>query len=84
MSQLLQNRKANINDLNKGFVFFMEQERAQIKKVRNEERKKRSKVQEVPDGQPEPKEWWDDAQNFHPISEWTLQRNEWVDVEAEV
>jgi hypothetical protein len=26
----------------------------------------------VPVGQPEPKEWWDDAQNFHPISEWTL------------
>lgn len=72
MSQLLQNRKANINDLNKGFVFFMDQERAQIKKVRNEERKKRAKVQEVPDGQPEPKEWWDDTQNFHPISEWTL------------
>ena len=72
MSQLLQNRKANINDLNKGFVFFMDQERAQIKKVRNEERRKRAKVQEVPDGQPEPKEWWDDTQNFHPISEWTL------------
>ena len=36
MDQLLQNRKANINDLNKGFVFFMDQEKAQIKKLRNE------------------------------------------------
>ena len=40
MDQLLQNRKANINDLNKGFVFFMDQEKAQIKKLRNEQKKK--------------------------------------------
>ena len=32
------------------------------------------------DGQPVAKEWWDDTENFHPISEWTLQRNEYIEV----
>ena len=35
MSSLLHSRKANINDLKKGFVFFMEQEKKELKRVRN-------------------------------------------------
>ena len=27
-----------------------------------------------------PKEWWEDEQIFRPISEWTLQKNEWLDI----
>ena len=74
MSQLLHNRKANINDLKKGFIFFMDQEKAEIKKIRNRMRKHKEKVQELKgDGQEEQsKEWWDDSADYHPISEWTL------------
>ena len=36
MSSLLHSRKADINDLKKGFVFFMDQEKAEIKRVRNQ------------------------------------------------
>jgi len=28
-----------------------------------------------------PKEWWEDEQIFRPISEWTLQKNEWLDLD---
>lgn len=27
-----------------------------------------------------PKQWWEDEQIFRPITEWTLQKNEWLDI----
>ena len=72
MSSLLHSRKANINDLKKGFVFFMEQEKKELKRVRNKMKEQQQKVCEVVDGEEETKEWWDDSPDFHPISEWTL------------
>ena len=30
---------------------------------------------------PQEKEWWEDEQMLRPISEWTLQKNEWLDLE---
>ena len=35
MSSLLNSGKANINDLKKGFEFFMEKEKFEIKQARN-------------------------------------------------
>ena len=72
MSSLLHSRKANVNDLKKGFVFFMDQEKAELRQIRNKMRAKKMQVQEVNPGKEEAKEWWDDSPDFHPISEWTL------------
>ena len=36
----------------------------------------KAKTQEVD----APKEWWEDEQLFRPITEWTLQKNEWLDL----
>ena len=83
MSSLLHSRKANVNDLKKGFVFFMDQEKAELRQIRNKMRAKKMQVQEVTPGKEEAKEWWDDSPDFHPISEWTLQVNEYYDIRKE-
>ena len=83
MSSLLHSRKANINDLKKGFVFFMDQEKAELRQIRNKMRQKKTVVKEVEGGKEEAKEWWDDSPDFHPISEWTLQVNEYYDIAKE-
>ena len=80
MSGLLRSRKANTTDLKKGFVFFMEQEKTELKRVRNKMKQLKQKMREIGDG----KEKWDDSPEFHPISEWTLQRNEYYDIRQEV
>ena len=84
MSSLLHSRKANVNDLKKGFVFFMDQEKSELRQIRNKMRQKKTVVKEVEGGKEEAKEWWDDSPDFHPISEWTLQVNEYYDVSREV
>jgi len=77
---LLTDRKATLRDLRKGFVFFMDQEKKDIKKYVAAEKAKRMMAQtyEVD----APKVWWEDEQLFRPITEWTLQKNEWLEVEA--
>ena len=41
--------------------------------------KQAQKTEEIIEGQPE-KQWWEDEKNIRPISEWTLQKNEWLDI----
>lgn len=75
---MLKDEKAKMKDLRKGFVFFMEQEKADLKRHAKVMRaaKLEQKIQEVD----APKEWWEDDKLYHPISHETLDKNEWLDV----
>ena len=77
MSNMLKDRKASMRDLKKGFVFFMDMEKRDINTHVQVEKaiKQNQKTQEVD----APKMWWEDELIFRPITEWTLQRNEWLD-----
>ena len=44
---------------------------------------RQKKAAEKDVGKEESKEWWDDSPDFHPISEWTLQVNEYYDIRKE-
>ena len=79
LHQMMKYRKAKMKDLRKGFVFFMDQEKTDMKRHAAVQRalKLQQKTVEV-DG---PKEWWEDGQMFRTITEWTLQKNEWLDVD---
>ena len=89
MSNMLTDRKANMKDLKKGFVFFIDQEKKDIERFAKYERamKLGRKTEEIPDdeeiggskGGPPVKQWWEDVLYFRPITEWTLQKNEWLE-----
>ena len=66
-----------MRDLRKGFVFFMDQEKKDIK--RHQAIEKAMKLQQKTEDLDAPKQWFEDEQLFRPISEWTLQKNEWQD-----
>ena len=76
-------RRATMGDLRKGFVFFMVEERKEIKKLvaMSKARKLQMQDQDLKDTSYTPKEWWtDDVEIYRPVTEWTLQRNEWLDL----
>lgn len=75
LNNMLADRKATMRDLRKGFVFFMDQEKKDIKKHQAIERA--MKLQQKTEDLDAPKKWFEDEQLFRPISEWTLQKNEW-------
>ena len=90
MSNMLADRKATMKDLKKGFVFFMEQEKKDIQRYARIERalKMAKKTEEITEEEakgPPVRQWWEDEQYFRPITEWTLQKNEWLpnDMSAE-
>jgi len=75
LNTMLADRKATMRDLRKGFVFFMDQEKKDIK--RHQAIEKAMKLQQKTEDLDAPKKWFEDEQLFRPISEWTLQKNEW-------
>lgn len=89
MSNILTDRKATVKDLKKGFVFFIDQEKKDIERYAKIERAMNmtKKTEEVFDdeeagghtGGPPVKQWWEDVLYFRPITEWTLQKNEWLE-----
>ena len=89
---MLTDRPATMKDLKKGFMFFMEQEKKEIKKLVAMTNARKMALNELGGengggaaasdrNEDEPFEWWDDEFDlYRPITEWTLQRNEWLDV----
>lgn len=75
-----------MKDLRKGFIFFIDQEKKEIKKLMAMSKAKQQNEEEKT-GVPaieQPLEWWDeDFELCRPINEWTLQRNEWLDIGME-
>ena len=86
---MLTDRPATMRDLKKGFLFFLEQEKKEIKKlvamtnarkIHNQTEEGKEQSAETDRNGQEPYEWWDDEFDlYRPITEWTLQRNEWLD-----
>jgi len=70
MSSMLTDRKASMRDLKKGFVFFMDMEKRDIRThvLKEKAKKLMQKTFEVD----APKPWWEDEKNLRPITEWTL------------
>ena len=70
LNDMLADRKATMRDLRKGFVFFMNQEKKEIRKHQAIDRavKLRQKTKDLE----APKKWFEDEQLYKPISEWTL------------
>jgi hypothetical protein len=77
MSQLMTERKATIKDLKKGFVFFMDKEKIELARMRAKSRLRRKITNQI--DEPSPQEWWAEEDLFRPISEYTLQQNEYMD-----
>ena len=68
-------RRATMNDVKKGFVFFMLEEKKEIQKTvaRSKARKLLMQDQDVKDTSKTPLEWWaDDVLLYRPVTEWTL------------
>ena len=82
LKNMLADRKAAMRDLRKGFVFFMDQEKKDIRK--HQAIKRALKLQQKTEDLDAPKKWFEDEQLFRPISEWTLQKNEWQDFDEGV
>ena len=74
---LLFEGKANISTLKKGFVFFMDQEKAELKRVKD-----KLLAEEEENGPTE--HLYSPSTDFHPISEFTLQANEYHDITQDV
>ena len=70
-------RKATIKDLKKGFVFFMDKEKIELARMRAKSRLRRKITNQT--DEPSPQEWWAEEDLFRPISEYTLQQNEYMD-----
>ena len=86
LSSMLTDRRATMKDLRKGFIFFIDQEKKEIKKLMamSKARQLHEKEESGASATEQPKEWWDDDYEFYrPINEWTLQRNEWLDINME-
>ena len=75
---MLDRKRATLRNLRKGLRFFMDLEKKELDKRAKFERarKMKSQIQEVD----APKEWWEEDQLYRPITEWTLQKNEFLDI----
>ena len=70
LSSMLTDRRATLKDIRKGFIFFIDQEKKDIK--RHIAIQRAQKIQSQTEEVDAPKEWWEDEQMYRPISEWTL------------
>ena len=79
LSEMLDRRPARMRNLRKGFVFLMDQEKKELQKRAKME--KARKMQMQAQEQNTAKEWWEDEQIYRAVSEYTLQANEWLDID---
>ena len=78
---MLDRKRATLRNLRKGLRFFMDLEKKELDRRAKFERarKMKSQIQELD----VPKEWWEEDQLYRPITEWTLQKNEFLDIDQD-
>ena len=81
ISDMLDRRSVTLRNLRKGLRFFMDLEKKELKKRAKIERARKMKNQEQEIVAR--KEWWEEDQLYRPITEWTLQKNEFLDVDQD-
>ena len=82
MSQLMNGQKTSLKQLKKGFVFFLDQEKQQLARMKQKILLRRKLIGKT--GDSKAIEWWAEEDLFRPISEYTLQKNEYLDVSKDV